>query len=377
MTKLGERIKTKLTDRKDPERGRESDEVNNLLPQENEKESQKPDYPPTTSSKANVISKIGLAVLLLCAVHNCCKNIIMRYVMKERPEFLKSAAVLGSEFTKFSLSIGYILLVQRRPVGSIITYLKEDWVNTLLLLVPACAYNLQTSMEYVALANLDSAFFSVLVQSKLLFTAVFAAIFLRQRLKYIQIISLVLLMMGVILCTLRKENTSDDVSDESKGNATKGIIATIVIAVSSGFASVYTEKVIKQRRRPILESGEYGLAYLQVQLALMSIISMGGYACIRDFSTIVEHGLFYKFNFGAVVTVSQSAIGGLIVASVLKYANSILKGYATALSVVLTGILSMFIFGTELDANYLIGVVNVITAIVLYNGRGLGEYACS
>jgi len=73
----------------------------------------------------------------------------------------------------------------------------------------------------------------------------------------------------------------------------------------------------------------------------------------------------------------EDVVGGLIVASVLKYANSILKGYATALSVVLTGILSMFIFGTELDANYLIGVVNVITAIILYNGRGLGEYACS
>lgn len=299
----------------------------------------------------------------------------MRYVMRDRPEFLKSAAVLGSECSKLTLSLGYILLVRRRPFHTVITYLREDRINTLLLAVPASAYNLQTSMEYVALANLDSAFFSVLVQTKLITTAVFAALVLKKRLKYIQIISLLILMTGVMLCNLPRGSSSGVAADGA--NVAKGVAATLTISVSSGFASIYTEKVIKGRRRPILETANYGLAYTQVQLALMSILTMGGYAIFNDFSTIVEHGLFYKFNLGAVLTVSQSAIGGLIVASVLKYADSILKGYATALSVIMTGTLSMFLFGTELDAIYFIGVVNVIIAVVLYNGKGLDNYACA
>jgi len=340
----------------------------------------------TAPSAPGTVTKIGFAVLILLAVQNCAKNIIMRYVMKDSPAFLKSAAVLSSEFTKMSLSVGYILLIQRRPLCSIVTYFREDATNTLLLIIPASAYNLQTSMEYVALANLDSAFFSVLVQSKLLTTAVFSVIVLRKKLKCIQIISLLLLTSGVMLCNFPRGNSVDDTvagggmdekSDDSRGSFTKGIMATLTIAISSGFASVYTEKVIKGRRRPILENGDYGLAYMQVQLATMSILTMGGYAIVNDYSTITEYGLFYKFTMGAAVTVSQSAIGGLIVAGVLKYADSILKGYATALSVVLTGVLSMIIFGTKLDIIYFIGVIIVVLAVILYNGQGLGKYACS
>jgi solute carrier family 35 (UDP-sugar transporter), member A1/2/3 len=53
-------------------------------------------------------------------------------------------------------------------------------------------------LEYVALANLNAAVFSVLVQTKLLFTAIMAYAVLNKKLKYIQIISLVLLTVGVM-----------------------------------------------------------------------------------------------------------------------------------------------------------------------------------
>jgi UDP-sugar transporter A1/2/3 len=73
----------------------------------------------------------------------------------------------------------------------------------------------------------------------------------------------------------------------------------------------------------------------------------------------------------------MSALGGLIVASVLKYADSVLKGYATAMSVILTGLLSMALFGTSLGAIYFMGIVNVVTAVLLYNGKDLDAYACA
>ena len=55
----------------------------------------------------------------------------------------------------------------------------------------------------VALANLDAAMFAVLVQTKLLFTAVFSAVIIRKRLKYIQVISLTLMTVGVMLCNMK------------------------------------------------------------------------------------------------------------------------------------------------------------------------------
>jgi UDP-sugar transporter A1/2/3 len=294
--------------------------------------------------------------------------------MKEKPQFLTSAAVIGSECTKLTLSTLYILLIEKKSLGSIYRYFRDDWKNTLLVTVPASAYNLQMTLEYIALANLDAAMFSVLVQTKLLCTATFASVVLRKKLKYIQVLSLVLLTVGVMLCNM-KFNSSDEENDK---HTTKGILATLGIAVSSGFASVYTEKVIKTQRAKTTLTGQYSLAYTQVQLASMSLVTIGIYACIMDFRTIIEYGLFYNFNGGACLTVLNSAFGGLIVAAVLKYADSVLKGYATAISVIMTGVASMLLFGTQLHVVYFMGIANVVIAVLLYSGgKNLDHFICS
>lgn len=246
-----------------------------------------------------------------------------------------SAFFFPIECTKLTLSLLYIFLIERKSPASIVEYFRGDWKNTLFVTVPASAYNLQTSLEYIALANLDAAMFSVLVQTKLLFTATFAGIVLRKKLKYIQVISLILLTVGVMMCNMRFNKQSEDEAKDSF----KGICATLGIAVSSGFASVFTEKVIKSQRAKSPVTGSYSLAYTQVQLASMSLVTIGIYAVFKDFHAIVEYGLFHNFNFGALLTVLNSAIGGLIVAGVLKYADSILKGYATAISVIVTGVM--------------------------------------
>ena len=318
------------------------------------------------------LSRTGLLVLILLAAQNCSKNLLMRFVMQEQPKFLSSAAVLGSECLKLTLSVGYILFVMKRPLASIRQYLKEDKRNTLLLIVPASAYNLQQSLEYVALANLNAAAFSVLVQTKLLCTATFAALLLSKKLSYQQVLSLVLLTTGVMLCNLKTTTSSG--SDDSNWT---GIFATLGIALSSGLASVYTEKVIKGQGIPrTVNPDDYGLAYTQVQLALMSLLTIGAWALVRDFAQIATHGLFYNFTPAAFVTIVNSALGGLIVASVLKYADSVLKGYATAMSVILTGVLSWLLLGTSLSMVYFMGILNVVVAVLLYNGKDLDQFVC-
>jgi UDP-sugar transporter A1/2/3 len=228
------------------------------------------------------------------------------------------------------------------------------------------------SLEYVALANLDAAVFSVLVQTKLLFTAISAALVLGKKLKYIQIISLVLLTLGVMMCNMKFNKESQEEAKDSF----KGVCATLGIAVSSGFASVYSEKVIKAQQAKSSGNGSYSLAYTQVQLASMGLLTIGVYVIINDFQRIIEHGLFYKYNFRAFLTSLNSGIGGLIVAGVLKYADSILKGYATAISVIVTGLMSMLLFGTELHTVYFMGISNVVVAVLLYNGKNLDRYVC-
>jgi len=173
-------------------------------------------------------------------------------------------------------------------------------------------------------------------------------------------------------------------------DSTKGVIATLSIAACSGFASVYTEKVIKAKRTIPSRKGEqelplqnqqqqqqqYGLVYTQVQLAFVSLVIMGLYCVVMELNDILEKGLWYGFNFPAYVSIFVSAIGGLTVAAVLKYADAVLKGYATAVSVILTGVLSMILFDTELNILYFLGIGNVICAVLLYSATDLDRLLC-
>jgi len=62
------------------------------------------------------------------------------------------------------------------------------------------------------------------------------------------------------------------------------------IATCSGFASVYTEKVIKKARQNNnnKEKKQYGLAHMQCQLAVVSLFILGIYAMIIDSKAIRE-----------------------------------------------------------------------------------------
>mmetsp|Transcript_43452 Transcript_43452/g.64449 ORF Transcript_43452/g.64449 Transcript_43452/m.64449 type:complete len:406 (-) Transcript_43452:147-1364(-) len=325
---------------------------------------------PSLPSDGSSISAMGFKVLCLLAVQNCSKSLFMRYIMKDQPDFLKSAAVIASELVKLTLSVLFIVLYERRSLVSILQFLREDTRSSLLLVVPATAYNFQMTMEYVALENLDASIFSVVVQLKLLATASFAAFILRKKLKIIQILSLVLLTTGVMLINLKNIDPDGNID----GKVRRGIIATLSIALSSGFASVYTEKVIKAKRNKAASTSireKYSLAYMQVQLALVSLIVIGFYACIMDAKKIAVQGLWHNFTVGAFMSSFNAGIGGLIVAAVLKYADSVLKGYATAVSVILTGILSRLLFHTQLSGLYALGIVNVVVAVLLYNGKNL------
>ena len=99
------------------------------------------------------------------------------------------------------------------------------------------------------------------------------------------------------------------------------------------------------------------------------------------FPTRIRHAYWvgacawYGFDYKACIAAVNSAAGGLTVAAVLKYADAVLKGYATAISVLLTGVLSMVLFGTELSVEYALGMTNVLAAVFLYNAQDLEKHA--
>ena len=317
--------------------------------------------------------------LLLLVGQNTSKTLILRLAVGGKGNFLYSAAVLATEGLKATASCLWVLRTGGSP-ATIVHFLRSEWRIFVRVMVPAGIYNCQQMLEFVALSRLEAPVFSVIVQTKLLTTALFSWIVLGKRLHRVQLIALVLLMVGVILAQMSRglgknssSSSSSSSSEVSSREVTIGVLATLIIATLSGFAAVYTERVLKHAPLQIHSMASQDvLPYMQIQMALASLLIIGVFAIVSDFGQIIEYGLWSGFDHRACIAVLSSAIGGLIVSAVLKYADSVLKGYATATSVILTGVLSASFFGTTLDLHFVLAVVNVCCSIALYSNPTAG-----
>lgn len=61
-----------------------------------------------------------------------------------------------------------------------------------------------------------------------------------------------------------------------------------------------------------------------------------------------------------------NATGGLLVAVVVKYADNILKGFACSLAIIITCVISIFLFGFQLSLQFAAGATLVVGSVVMY-----------
>merc|ERR1712025_1552576 len=95
---------------------------------------------------------------------------------------------------------------------------------------------------------------------------------------------------------------------------------------------------------------------------------MGG-AFWQDGTKILEGGLTQGYTFMVVMMFFTVATGGLMVAVVLKYADNILRQFSTALSIIITSLLSPLVDDAfNFDLMFIVGVSLTIHATFMYNG---------
>uniref|UniRef100_T1JEB5 Sugar phosphate transporter domain-containing protein n=1 Tax=Strigamia maritima TaxID=126957 RepID=T1JEB5_STRMM len=154
-------------------------------------------------------------------------------------KYLPSTVVVLAEVMKVIASL-IILTIQN---GGEIVKTSKIFVDSYRLMIPAVLYVVQNNLLYIALTNLDAATYQITYQLKIFTTAIFAVVLLGKRLKLIRWVALVLLMLGVALIQLPEANNSRIKSDFSVRSI--GIFAIICACLSSGFAGIYFEKLLK------------------------------------------------------------------------------------------------------------------------------------
>ena len=138
-----------------------------------------------------------------------------------------------------------------------------------------------------------------------------------------------------------------------------GLVAVIISCVSSGFAGVYFEKILK---------GTQGSIWLRnIQLGLFGMLTgiLGIWA--KDGYAVIEKGFFFGYTKYVWLVIAMQAFGGLLVAVVVKYADNILKGFATSFSIIISTVVSVYLFGFAVNLQFMVGAGLVIVAIYLYS----------
>ena len=296
------------------------------------------------------------SLLFVLVLQNCACAILVKQSRTHSADWVPQTGVIVQEILKGLTSLVLAFLMGESMQGAL------DPMELLQSSVPALLYLVQNNLQYVALAYLEPATYTVTYQLKILSTAVCFVLILGRKLTPQRWLSLGLLVLGVVLvqlATLKEDGSSSRPGVTGWAGQVTGLTATVSSASISGLAGVYTEKILK--------TSKVTLWVRNVQLASWSaLIGFWGLAGTGDLSGVWSNGFFHGYNSWIWASACNNAFGGLLIAAVIKYADNILKNFATSVSIVLTTAVSIQYFGLELSMTFLLGVILVCYSIFLY-----------
>jgi len=316
-----------------------------------------------STDATDLLQCIRRGSLLAVVLQNTALAICMRYSripepivegQEPAPMYLVSTAVLCGEFLK--LVVSFCLALKEEDVQKV----SRDFFsrNALVMLIPATLYTLQNNLQYVAVSNLDISVCQVLYQMKLVTTALFSVGLLGRSLSPWQWTGIVTCAFGVALVQLSTMEGGDGEHKSEDQAAMVGFAAVSTACVTSGLAAVYTEKVFK--------SGDTSMWVRNMHLALWSMHAGGAGIYAKDWEAVRSKGFFVGYNTMVCVVISLQALGGMAVALVAKYSDNIAKGFATAISIILTCLLSLVLFDSVPNAMFMLGTLMVLASLFCY-----------
>eukprot|EP00835_Amoeboradix_gromovi_P002714 NODE_159_length_16647_cov_0.251390.p6 type:complete len:258 gc:universal NODE_159_length_16647_cov_0.251390:10113-10886(+) len=245
--------------------------------------------------------------LITLVLQNSMLVLILRY-SRIASDYLSTTAVLLCEVSKLIMSL-LIYLNEDDGKGQSTLGKLQDILHprhqSWKLAIPATLYAIQNNLQYVAASNLSAASFQVTYQLKILATALCSVWLLSRQLSVKKWIALVILTVGVACVQFKGGNSSSE-----EGNPIIGFSAVLTACILSGLAGVYFEKVLK--------TSKTSLWIRNIQLSAWSLIPASLGCIFVDGYTIKNDGFFVNYTQWAVYAIACQAVGGLIVALVVK-----------------------------------------------------------
>lgn len=287
-----------------------------------------------------------------------------------------------------------------RKMGSV-------FLNGKRMIVLVVLYSISNMLQYFCISKIGPAVFSVLMQLKILSTAIFATYIAGVHYSFTKWRALVLLVIGCILVASplfskspedakSPAATIDEQSDMSQ--AVQGICGVFFMVVISGFSSVYLEGMMKGKEgayEPTIWERNFQLSSYSLIFLVVATMAQNWrltYSTVNDTSssTSASELPYVAFRGWSLLTVlisMLSASGGILVASTLKYADSVSKCFASAMSIIITTLVAYFALGTvQMNIGSVLGMCTSVIAVFNYaldvsspphSGTGPGPFPSS
>ncbi|KAL6233159.1 hypothetical protein BDW75DRAFT_232195 [Aspergillus navahoensis] len=324
--------------------------------------------------------------------------------------YLTSTAVFFNEVVKLAISLTLALYEVSKsappsvPATSLLSTLAaavfsgDSWK----LAIPAALYTLANSLQYIALSNLPAATFQTSYQLKIVVSSVFGLILLQRSVPLRKWGLILLLIAGVALVNvpvinsdelsldnaathfdfprsleewksvklqgqgLRKRSATYEGIEEDILTATPsmdrivGILATLGSCAASGLSGVYFEKVMRDSAKST------SLWVRNVQIAVYSIFPALFIGVVfLDGEKIANGGVFEGYNWIVWATIVVQALGGIAAPFLAGPAFADARNVASATTIILTSLGSVWLFDFEPTVTYLIGTFAVLVATYL------------
>ncbi|KAJ0975030.1 hypothetical protein J5N97_016995 [Dioscorea zingiberensis] len=225
--------------------------------------------------------------------------------------------------------------------------------------LPAAIYALQNSLLQISYKNLDSLSFSILNQTKLIFTALFTYIILGQKQSTKQIGALALLIIAAILLSIGEGSGKGSSGNNADQVLLFGIIPVLVASVLSGLASSLCQWASQVKKHT---------SYLMtVEMSLIgSLCMLASTHKSPDGEAIRKFGFFHGWTLWTLIPVILNAVGGILVGLVTTYAGGVRKGFVIVSALLVTALLQFIFDGKPPSLYCLLALPLVIMSIVIY-----------
>ncbi|XP_051216800.1 UDP-N-acetylglucosamine transporter ROCK1 [Lolium perenne] len=309
--------------------------------------------PSPSAAAAPSRRKVALCLALLTLQYGAQPLISKRCVGRE---VIVTSLVLAIEVLKVICAV--ILLLAE---GS----LKKQFSNWSLVGsltasgLPAAIYALQNSLLQISYKNLDSLTFSILNQTKLLFTAFFTYLILGQKQSPKQILALTLLISAAVLLSIGESSRKGVSGGSSDYVLLYGIIPVTVASVLSGLASSLCQWASQVKKHT---------SYMMtIEMSFIGSMCLLASTCQSpDGEALRKYGFFHEWTLWTVIPVLMNALGGILVGLVTSYAGGVKKGFVIVSALLVTALLQFIFDGKPPSVYCLVALPLVMASIFIY-----------